>query len=394
MTKHEKYFGYKQGHRFRKKPEKRISVAVVVPKYGLMGGAENFVYELTERVAQFKGVDVHLFANKWQNGGDAVTFHKIWTISFPRFLEPISFAVGVWLKTRARYDIIHSHDRIFSMDIFTFHGIPHLTWIKKIRKKRWLKLVDMAIVWIEKKGLTNPRLKKVLPVSSIAEEEMRRIYSFPENVVEVLHPGISLEFFENHSKQAAIKKIRNRFNFSESDLILLFVGMNFEIKNLDLILEAMAQRNKKSRNSFKLLVVGKGNEAKYIRKAGKLGVLNQVVFAGATPFIQDFYLASDIFIMPSRYDTFGMVVLEAMLAGLPVIISENVGARDLIDNTNGFVLPHDATPLQVSEILCQLENPDLRHRMGENAYLSSMSCSWNAMAEKIYSLYLDFASEI
>ena len=368
---------------------KPIKIAVVVPKYGLMGGAENFVYQLTERLAQFEKIEIHVFANKWKKGSSPICFHKIRTISFPRFLEPVSFAINVFLKTRGRYDIIHSHDRIFFMDIFTFHGIPHVTWIKKIRKKKWLKLSDMVIAWIERKGMLNQGLKKILPVSSIAADEMQKMYGLPEERIKIMHPGISHDFFKNHDKREARVRIRKKFGFSDSDILILFVGMNFEIKNLDLVMEAVAQCNKKGENSFKLMVVGKGNRAKYTKKAKQLKIFNQMAFAGATSFVQDFYLASDIFIMPSKYDTFGMVVLEAMLAGLPVIISSTVGAKDLVNRSNGFIISSESDPVIVSDILFKLKNNTLRQKMGEKARITSLSCSWDAMAEEIYSLYLN-----
>ena len=371
---------------------KPVKIAVVVPKYGLMGGAENFVYELTERLAGKGKIEMHVFANKWQKGSSSIFFHKIWTISFPRFLEPLSFAINVFLKTRGKYDIIHSHDRIFFMDIFTFHGIPHVTWIKKIRKKRWLKLSDMVTAWIEKKGLLNKGLKKILPVSSIAADETLKIYDLPGDIIDIMHPGISPDFFKNHEKKKARKIIRGDFGFSNSDILLLFVGMNFEIKNLDLVMETLAQCNKNDENPFKLLVVGKGNRAKYIKKAKELKIFNQVAFAGATSFVQDFYLASDIFIMPSKYDTFGMVVLEAMLAGLPVIISSTVGARDLVDRSCGFVISPEEDPAIVSDILFKLKDNSIRWKMGAEARRRSRLCSWDAMAEDIYSLYLSLSS--
>ncbi|GEM_PF-387435 len=388
----ERHLRYKLSRRIYKEMFSKIKIAIVVPRYGLMGGAENFVYELTERLARFENIEIHVFANKWQRGSSSILFHKIRTISFPRFLGPLSFAIDAFLKTRGRYDLIHSHDRIFFMDIFTFHGIPHVTWIKKVRKKKWLKLSDMIIAWIEGKGLSNSGLKKVLPVSSIAADETQKIYNLSDDIIKIMHPGISFDFFKNHEKQEARKIIRNRFGFSDSDILLLFVGMNFEIKNLDLVMEALAQCTKKDKNSFKLLVVGKGNKAKYTKKAGELGILNQVAFAGATSFVQDFYLASDIFIMPSRYDTFGMVVLEAMLAGLPVIISDTVGAKDLIDRSNGFIISPEADPAIVSDIIFQLKDSSLRQKMGKEARLRSLSCSWDVMAEEIYSLYLNLYS--
>ena len=104
-------------------------IAVVILRYGLLGGAEKFVLELTERIAFNKRYDLHVFANKWVSHSDRITFHKVPVITFPKFLTTISFAYFAGLKiSKMNFDLIHTYDRIFDADIFTMHGIPHRIW--------------------------------------------------------------------------------------------------------------------------------------------------------------------------------------------------------------------------------------------------------------------------
>ena len=93
--------------------------------------------------------------------------------------------------------------------------------------------------------------------------------------------------------------------------------------------------------------------------------------------VEPFYLASDIFAMPSWFDTFGLAVLEAMAAGLPVIISDKVGARDLIrSGVEGFVLGADPSPSDFSEKLGVLRADSVRTAMGRNARQVAIQQSW------------------
>ena len=85
-----------------------IRVAVVIPKYGLIGGAEGFVFNLTERLAQRDDFDVHVIANQWRQGEASITFHKVPRIRFPRWLQPISFAYFVQ-KTIQEYKFAEFH---------------------------------------------------------------------------------------------------------------------------------------------------------------------------------------------------------------------------------------------------------------------------------------------
>ena len=76
------------------KPETQIKprIAIVIPKYGLVGGSERFVYELTERLANTGRYEFHVYAHRWQSGNSSIHFHKIPSIRFPRFLR------ALWLK--------------------------------------------------------------------------------------------------------------------------------------------------------------------------------------------------------------------------------------------------------------------------------------------------------
>jgi UDP-glucose:(heptosyl)LPS alpha-1,3-glucosyltransferase len=113
----------------------KLKIGVVIPKYGLVGGGEKFVYEITERLARDPAFEVHVFANRWRVDDSRACFHRVPIITFPRFCSVLSFA---WFAGRqiekVGIDVIHTHERIFEADIFTMHGIPHRLWIKTVRK--------------------------------------------------------------------------------------------------------------------------------------------------------------------------------------------------------------------------------------------------------------------
>ena len=129
-------------------------------------------FQLCERLAAM--FDIHVFARKWDRGPSRVTFHKVPMIHFPRWLQPISFAGFAQRKiTNMAFDLVHSHERIFRMDLMTFHGIPHRTWIRDMRQKS-LSGFDRATCWAEKKGIENPALKMILPVSTLVKKELSK----------------------------------------------------------------------------------------------------------------------------------------------------------------------------------------------------------------------------
>jgi UDP-glucose:(heptosyl)LPS alpha-1,3-glucosyltransferase len=361
-------------------------IAVIVPKYGLVGGGEHFTSEVTERLARNYNLEVHVFANRWIANSDRIEFHKVPIIRFPRFLRQWSFAWFVkWMIKRMDFDLVHSHERIFQADIFSLHCVPHAGWVRDIRRKR-LSLFDRAMIALERRMLAAGGSSWFLPVSSIAMEAFRREYVSLPGHWQVLHPGVDVVRFSSPDRDSCRAEIRTRYGIGASDLLILFVGMNFEVKGLDVIIAAIAKaQSARPGASIRLLVVGRGNEEKYREIARLHGIAEAVLFAGKqTEGIERYYRAADLFMMLSTFDTFGMVVLEAMAAGLPVIVSPNVGAKDLIrEGVNGFIIPdcRDADAA-ADRIVCMLDTR-LRETMGKSAMLNASEHDWERLSREM-----------
>jgi UDP-glucose:(heptosyl)LPS alpha-1,3-glucosyltransferase len=351
-------------------------IAIVIPKYGLVGGGERFAAEVTERLARTGRYEFHVFANRWQaTAGSPVIFHKVPMVRFPRSLRPAGFAwLAKHLIARAGCDLVHSHDRIFHADVISVHGIPHSAWVRDIRRKR-PSLFDRAVIAVENRMLQNGQHSVFLPVSTSALASFRREFPTLPGRWQVLPPGVDAARFSAPDRASCRREIRQQFGISETDFLLLFVGMNFEVKGLEAIITALA----KAGSGFRLLVVGRGNERKYAELARSLGVA--VTFAGTQlTGIERYYRAADAFIMLSAFDSFGMVVLEAMAAGLPVIVSPNVGAKDLVvDGVNGFVVRDAAGAAarigQITEV------------MGAAAAQTAAQHRWEDLARQVDEIY-------
>jgi len=366
----------------------RKKIAVVVPKYGLVGGGERFVFELTERLANIHSYEVHVFSNKWRSKSDHITFHKIPIITFPKWLTSISFAYLANRKiAKMDFDLIHSHDRIFKSNVVTLHSIPHRTWARDIRQKRRLSLFDHGTSWTEKKMYTYSGCQMFLPVSNLVKIKVMETFQIDERNIRVIHPGVDVVRFQSANPYNR-QETRNAFGISEADFLILFVGMNFEVKGLDSLLSAIALlKSEYDNDQVKVLVVGKGNINKYKSLAHKLGIGEQLIFSGVRNDIEKIYQAGDILVMLSKFDTFGMVVTEAMAASLPVIISDNVGAKDLvIQGENGFVVDREDIKMIGSKINIML-NKEKRLEMGKKAHHTALNNTWEHMTLKVLDVY-------
>jgi UDP-glucose:(heptosyl)LPS alpha-1,3-glucosyltransferase len=366
-------------------------IAVVIPKFGLVGGAEQFASELSEKLSSGHQDTFHVFANHWQSNSQAFQFHKIPIISFPKFLTTISFAWFVQRQLqRNNFSLVHSHERIFATDIFTLHGVPHRYWVDQVRHKR-MSLYDTATAWVEKKLVYEGHCKKFIAVSDLTKDIFLQEYKINPDRVAVIHPGINLTDYAHKNKGDVSRTVRRALGIGTDEPVIIFASMNFEIKGLDDILLTLAQL-KKQNSKFKLIVAGKGNIKKYKKMAKEAEISSNVIFTGVVSKdkLIDLYLAGDLYMMLSKFDTFGMVVLEAMAAGLPVMISSHVGAKDLVqEDKNGFIINNPSDHEHIVSKLKILFDENSRRRMSVTAYQTATQNTWDMVAAKYQNTYND-----
>jgi UDP-glucose:(heptosyl)LPS alpha-1,3-glucosyltransferase len=365
------------------------NIAVVIPKYGLVGGAEQTTAELTDRLANQTDFDFHVLANRWQTSSTSLRFHKIPIFSFPKFLTTLSFAYFVQRQiNRNNFSLVHSHERIFTADIFTMHSIPHRYWIHNIRRKE-MSLYDLATAWVEKELVYNGNCKKFVAVSNLTKDIFLQEYKINPDRVAVINHGVDLNDYAQHNKDSVRNAIRHELGINITDPVILFVSMNFEIKGLDDILFSLAKLKAQNRK-FKLIIAGKGNIKKYTKMAQNYQIISDVTFTGPVnkEKIIRMYLASDLYIMLSKFDTFGNVVLEAMAAGLPVIISSTVGAKDLVqEGENGFIVGNTSDIDYIAAKIALLLDENIRRRMSDAAWQTATQNTWDDVTKKYAAIY-------
>jgi len=365
----------------------------VIPKYGLVGGGERFASELTGRLARDGRFDIHVFANRWADDkSSAITFHRVPVIGFPKFLRPLSFDFFAG-RMASGFDLVHSHERTSGADIYSVHCVPHAGWIRDVRRKR-ASLFDRGVISAERRMISSGADALFLPVSTLAIDAFRSEYKELRGLWQPMHPGVDVARFSSPEPKACRAEVRGRHKIGEDEFVVLFVGMNFEVKGLSTIIKAVACA-RESGAKVRLLVVGRGDERKYAQMADAMGAAGSAVFAGAvTEGLERYYRASDCFMMLSAFDTFGMVVLEAMASSLPVVVSSGVGAKDLVEEgKNGFVVSdcHDAKT--AAERITSLFDQARRAQMGNAAFQTAFMHSWDTLAGRMKGLYMRLLAE-
>jgi UDP-glucose:(heptosyl)LPS alpha-1,3-glucosyltransferase len=227
-----------------------------------------------------------------------------------------------------------------------------------------------------------------MPVSAFLQERFEEVFGELPGEWRVVHPGVDAERFAHDPKARA--EIRAMHGIGPEDFVTLFVGMNFGPKGLGPLMEGFAEfRRREPGRAARLLVVGRGPVPEFERRATRLGIRQDVIFAGVQVHgIERYYSAADVFALLSEFETFGMVVLEAMAAGLPVIVSERMGVRGLVTDAEvGGVVAMGETPSRLATVLDRLHEPVGRSAMGHAARRLAWRCRWDHVANEIQRAY-------
>jgi UDP-glucose:(heptosyl)LPS alpha-1,3-glucosyltransferase len=295
-----------------------------------------------------------------------VSFHAIKTCGWPSFLRMEQFDKFTrrWLKE-------HQADLIFGMDrnreqthIRAGNGV-HDAYLqsRELTEGKWKKIscrfnpMHRKILQLEQQAFENPRLKKLFTNSHMVRRQILERYKTDPTKIEVIHNGVEwremqADFTDWPSmRQEALKKFQlpsNVFHF-------LFIGSGYLRKGLYQLLLGLSRLKVRD---FHLSVIGKDNKmAEYVAKASELGLSQHVSFFGSQSDIRPFYQFADVLVIPSFYDPFANVTVEALAMGLFVVSSNSNGGSEIISPQNGLIIED---LLSLDSLTCRLEEA-LKH---------------------------------
>jgi glycosyltransferase involved in cell wall biosynthesis len=223
-------------------------------------------------------------------------------------------------------------------------------------------------VWKERlKSAIFPRADAILTAGKDGATFAHRYGAVAERVFEVPHV-VDFEYYAGKSMLTEAARARVRQELGIHGTCFIYVGRLWFGKGLRYLLEAFAQVKDQTAGDVTLLLVGDGVDEVALRDECQARNLDRVIFAGfhQADTLPHYYAASDVFVFPTLGDPFGMVVLEAMACGLPVIAttaSGEIGER-VVDGVNGFLVPPADSELLRERMVLLARDPEVRRRMG------------------------------
>ena len=208
-----------------------------------------------------------------------------------------------------------------------------------------------------------------------------------KTLIKVIPSGIDIENFKKDMGER--DAIRNKYKVGDKDILLITVSRISKEKNMKFLLEAFVKIKEKT-NSVKFLIVGSGAMKKELEEMSKnLHLEKDIIFTGlvSRDKIIGFYQASDIFVFASLTETQGLVAVEAMATGSPVVAIKASGIEDMVNDGKDGILTGNSIDEFSNSVLKVANDENLRKRLSAQARIGSEKFSVEIWIEKMVGLY-------
>ncbi len=321
----------------------------------------------------------------------------------PEFIENIR---GFAAEKNLRYDVIHSHywmSGLAGEALKQAWGAPvvHMFHTLGQMKNRVARSsAEMEGEYREKGEREVLRSVDAIIAATLAEQaQLQFLYGAATRKMVVIPPGVDTSRFYPIPRDEA----RAVIGIPPDDEMILFVGRIEPLKGVDTLIRAVAQMHDTGvleRYPHYLSIIGGDPYAspeqmnqemvRLQRMCRETGVGDMVVFLGkrSQDMLPYYYSAASMLVVPSHYESFGMVALEAMACGTPVVASQVGGLAFLVqDGVTGFVVPDDDPEILGARLTRLISDPALRQRMGEQAAETAREYAWEKIAAQVMQVY-------
>jgi UDP-glucose:(heptosyl)LPS alpha-1,3-glucosyltransferase len=366
-----------------------MRIALLTRRFDSTGGGTERDLVVTAKCLRAAGHQVTIFADEVRGAtGDWEVRRVGARPRLGRALSILRFAsVAAPAARRQGADLVLSFARCVGADVIRSGGGAHASYIRAARKWRGargefamrLSPYHRAQMLVERRAFGSPQLKRVIAVSNFVRDDLIREFGLAPEKTITIYNGVDLDRFRPAADPSESATIRQKFVVPASARVVAFVGNGFARKGLGFLIEAWPLV---AGGAF-LLVVGADRQTdKFVRQARALNVGGRVVFTGPQPNVDQIFHGADAFAMPSLFEPFGNVVMEAMASGLPAMTSAFSGVAEVMPpSMRGFRVDN---PDDVGEIALRLGALfDASETLAAEARATAEKFTWSRYAKEL-----------
>ncbi|MFL5867784.1 MAG: glycosyltransferase family 4 protein [Thermoleophilaceae bacterium] len=369
------------------------------------GGLARHVRKLAENLAA-QDVEVHVLARGREESPaeeevEGVLVHRVREPERPRDLSEFvawiehmnadMLAVGVEVGDRHDFDLVHGHDWLVASagdHLAKRFRCPLVVTIHATefgRHQGWVDKHPQSYIHGVERWMAN-RAERVITCSAYMREHVADIYGLEEDRISVIPNGIDPSELVPVDDLDAL---RSRFARPDERLVLLVGRLVYE-KGFHLALQALPGLIERL-GDVRFLVAGSGTaESELLEQAQELGLHEHGTFLGwiGDDVLHSLYRIADLTVVPSIYEPFGLVALEAMASGCPCLVADTGGLREVVPNGDVGLRFRSRDPESLGQMAERLlTDADLRDRLVAEASEHVLSFDWADVARQVSGVY-------
>jgi UDP-glucose:(heptosyl)LPS alpha-1,3-glucosyltransferase len=351
--------------------EDMMKLAFCLFKYYPFGGLERDFLR-TVQLCIARGHEVHILTMHWQGEIPLqckVTFIPVAAWTNHGRAKQFSQKVFEFLH-KQHFDVVVGFNRMAGLDVYIQADMCYQSQMEKRHSAAWYRLLPRHYIYtaLERAVFSPKAYTQILLLNTNEKAEFVRHYQTPLFRFHDVPPGVGADRKRPDNQLDIRNNLRKEMRVQMDGFVALLVGSDFARKGVDRAIRALASLDEPLRNKTSLWVVGDGDSRHMQRLATKLHVAKKVVFFGAREDVVRFYAAADLLIHPAYHENTGTILIEALVAGLPVLVTANCGYATYIQKAQaGLTVSEPFLQMSLNQRLRQLLNRETLNHYRENA---------------------------
>lgn len=368
-----------------------MKLAFVLYKYFPFGGLQRDMVRIAQACQQ-QGHEIYVYTLSWQ--GDRPAGFHIHVLPVKRYANHARYQTFYQsLPTQfSRHQInrVIGFNKMPGLD-FYYAADPCLKE-KLFKERSWLtRQLPRYRHFLEfESAVFEPASRtEILMISQRQQAIYQHYYHTPDERMHMLPPGIAMDRMATPDAASVRAEFRAEFGLAQDDLLILCIGSGFKTKGLDRSLRALASLPDELASCTHLIAIGSDNASSFVKLANKLGVADRFQALYGRDDIPRFLQGGDLLLHPAYYENSGMVILEAVVAGLPVLVTDNCGYAFYVAAADaGKVVTSPFSQETLNQMLRQMLISPQREKWARNGIAYSRNHDLYSMTETAAQLIL------
>lgn len=280
-----------------------------------------------------------------------------------------------WIAEQ-HFDLVVSHGDLQVHDVVHIHNCVHLA--HECIHGTPLP-ADNPVGILHRTVLESKSFRALVANSEMMRRDLMQRFDIPGELVHTVHPGYGTDRFRRADRPRLGPAFRSRHGIPADRLLIGFITSgNFQKRGLDLVIAAVAGLPTAVRNTVHLLVVGSdGRTPTFQRQASLAGIGDRFTALGHQTDVESCYHATDLYVLPARIEEYGLAPQEAMVCGVPSIVSDRMGVAERLPTTDqaGIICAGDLAALRAA-LERFITDPSLRQAWAETCHRACANNTW------------------